>query len=68
MSKKLDLGNSKLTFGEANGEAMFPAEMEDLLEVVPTGGKILAKEENIIHLDKTEGQQGRGPSFFEKCS
>ena len=47
---------------------MLPTEMEDLLEVVPTGGKILAKEENIIHLDKTEGQQGRGPSFFEKCS
>ena len=55
MAKKLNLGNRKLTLGEANGEAMLPAVAEDLLEVVHVEGEILAKDENIIKVDKTEG-------------
>ena len=35
---------------------MLPAETEDLLEVIHVGGKILAEDEDIIHVDKTEGQ------------
>ena len=42
MTKKLNLGNHKLTVWEANGEAMLPAETEDLREVSHLGGKILA--------------------------
>ena len=55
MAKKLNLGNRKLTLGEANGEAMLPAVAEDLLEVVHVGGKILAEDKDIIHVYKTEG-------------
>ena len=36
--KKLNLRDSKLAFGEANGVAVHPAEAEDLLEVVNVGG------------------------------
>ena len=31
MAKELDLGNSKLTLGKANGEAMLPAETKTSL-------------------------------------
>ena len=55
MTKKLNLANHKLPFGEANGEAMFLAETEDISEVI-MGGKILAEDEDIIHVGKTEGQ------------
>ena len=55
MTKKLDLGNSKLAFGEANGEAMFRAE-SDFSEFIHMRGEILAEDENIIHKDKAEGQ------------
>ena len=54
MSKKLNLEDNKLTFGEANCEAVLPAEAEDLPEVVHVGGEILAKDENVINLVKTE--------------
>ena len=69
MTKKLDLGNCKLTFWEANGEAMFPAETEDFMEVIHVGGEILAEDENIIHLDEAEGQLTRTRSIMhERCS
>ena len=54
MAKKLNLGNRKLTLGEANGGAMLTAETEDLPEVVCVGGKILASNKDIIHLYKKE--------------
>ena len=54
MTKKLDLGNSKLTFGEANGEAMFRTETKDLSEAIHVGELIFAEDENIIHIDKAE--------------
>ena len=56
MAKKLNLGNRNLAIVEANGEAMLPAETEDLPEVVHVGGEILAEDEDIIHIYKTEGK------------
>ena len=47
MAKKLHLRNCKLPLGQANGEAMLPAEMEDLPEVVnvvKTEGKLTKDE------------------------
>ena len=55
MPKKLDLGDSKFTLGEANCESMIPAGTKDLSEVEDMGGELLAEDEDIIHLDKTEG-------------
>ena len=40
MPKELDLGNSKLTLWEENGEAVLPAQAEDLTKVVHVGGEI----------------------------
>ena len=54
MTKKLYLGISKLAFGEANGEAMFPVETEDLSEVIHLGGQIFAEDENIIQVDEAD--------------
>ena len=55
MPKKLDLGDSKFTLGEANCESMIPAGTKDLSEVEDMGGELLAEDEDIIHVDKTEG-------------
>ena len=41
MAKKLDLGNREFTLGEANGEAMLPAEKKNLPKVVHVGGEVL---------------------------
>ena len=54
--KKLDLGDSKLKFREANCEAVLLAKEKDFLEVVPMGGEIFAKDEIVIIVDKTEGK------------
>ena len=54
MTKKLYLGNCKFKFGEANGEAMFPAETEYLSEVIHMWGKIFPEDEDVIFVDKTE--------------
>ena len=35
---------------------MLPAETEDLPEVIHMGGEVLAKDENVINVDKTEGK------------
>ena len=35
---------------------MLPAETEDFLEVVLVGGEILSKDENVVHIYKTEGK------------
>ena len=51
---RTDLGDSKLTLGEANHETVLPPETKDLLEVVQVVGEILAKDENVINVDKTE--------------
>ena len=56
LAKKLNLGDSKFTLGEAYLETVLPAETEDLLEVVNVGGEVLAKDENVIDIDKTERQ------------
>ena len=37
MAKELDLGNSDLTLGKANGEAILTAKMKKLLEVIHVG-------------------------------
>ena len=66
--KKLNLEN---TLREANCEAMFPAEMEDLWEVVHMGREILAEDEDVIHEDKAfirESHLGQCPSYIEWCS
>ena len=55
-AEKLNLRNCKLALGEANGEAMLLAATEDLPEVIYVGGEVLANNENVIHVDKTEGK------------
>ena len=54
VAKKRDLGDSKLTLGEAYFETMLPTETEDLLEVVKVRGKISTEDEDVIHILKTE--------------
>ena len=54
MAKELNLGNSKLTLGKANGEVMLPAETKNLPEVIHVGGEVLGEDQDIIHVDKTE--------------
>ena len=54
MAKKLDLRDSKLTLGEAYTETVLLAETEDLSEVVHMRGEILAKDVNVINVNKTE--------------
>ena len=56
MTTKLNLRNHKLALGKANGEAMLPAETEDLLEVIHMGREVLAEDGNDLNLDKTEGK------------
>ena len=56
MAKELNLGNSKLTLGKANGEAMLPAETKNLPEVIHVGGEVLGEDQDIVHIDKTEGK------------
>ena len=55
MAKEHDLGNSKLTLGKANGEAMLPAETKNLLEVIHVGGEVLGEDQDIVQVDKTDG-------------
>ena len=47
--------DSKLTLGETCCETVLPAETEDLSEVVNLGGEVLAKDENVVHIEKTKG-------------
>ena len=54
MSQELNLGNCKLTFGEANGEATFTSDEEHSTEVVDVGGQILAEDENVVYVDEAE--------------
>ena len=55
MAKEHDLGNSKLKLGKANGEAMLPAETKNLPEVIHVGGEVLGEDQDIVRVDKTEG-------------
>ena len=56
MAKKHNLGDSKLTLRKAKCETMLPAETEDFTEVVYMGGEILAEDENLVNVDRAEGQ------------
>ena len=56
MVKELDLGNSKLTLGKANGEAMLPAETKNQPEVIRMGGEVLGEDQDTVHVDETEGK------------
>ena len=42
--EKLDLGHSKLTLGEANGQPMLTTEEKNFTEMVYVGGEILAED------------------------
>ena len=56
-------------FGEANGEAMLPAETKNLPKVVHVGGEVLGEDHDIIHLarrNRMEAHPKRGPSWVEK--
>ena len=44
VSEKLDLGHSKFTLGEANGQPMLMTEEENFTEMVYAGGEILAED------------------------
>ena len=61
MPTELYLGNNKLTLGEANGGALLSAEAKNLSEVVHVGREVLAKDQNFIHVDKTELKIPQGP-------
>ena len=54
MSKKFNLRNCKFTFGKSYCQPMLPAETEDLLEVVHMRGQISTKDEDVVHIHKTE--------------
>ena len=56
MAKKLNLGDSKLTFWKPNCQAMLLTEDKNLLEMVHMRREILGEEKDIVHLDKTEGK------------
>ena len=44
VSKKLDLGHSKFTLGEANGQPMLTTEEKNFTEMIYVGGEILAED------------------------
>ena len=56
MAKKLDLGQIKLTLGEANCQSMLTTEKKNLVEIVDAGGEISAEIQYIIHINETEGE------------
>ena len=55
MSKKLNLGHSKFTLGEANHQPMLTTEEKSLAEIVDVGGEILAENQYYVHVIETEG-------------
>ena len=56
MSKKLNLGDRKLTFQKPDCQAMLYTEDTILLEMILMRREILGEDMNIIHVDKTEGK------------
>ena len=56
MAKKLDLGHSKFTLGEANYQPMLTKEEKNLEETVKVGGEISAENQYIVHINEKEGE------------
>ena len=54
MSKKLDLGDSKLAFQKPDCQAMLPAEDKNLSKMIHMRREILEKDKDVIHVDKAE--------------
>ena len=44
VTEKLDLGHSKFTLGEANGQPMLTTEEKNFTEMVYVGGETLAED------------------------
>ena len=54
MTKKLNLGDSKLTFQKPNCQAMLPTEDKNLPEMIHMRREILGEDKDVIHVDKVE--------------
>ena len=61
MTKELNLGNSKLTLGKANGEAMLPSETKNFPEVIHVGGEVHHALKGVSSISKPK----RHPQKFE---
>ena len=56
MAKELGLRDSKLTFAHANCQALGPAQLQDVSEMLNMRGKVRAEDKNIININKRVGQ------------
>ena len=56
MTKKLNLGDSKLTFQKPNCQAMLPTEDKNLPEMIHMRTEILGENKDVIYLEKAEGK------------
>ena len=56
MTKELSLRNSKLTFAQANCQAMGTAELQDVSEILNMRGKVRTEDEDVIDINKIVGQ------------
>ena len=56
MAKELGLWDSKLTFTQANGQAMGMAQLQNVLEMQNMRGLVRAEDENSINIKETVGQ------------
>ena len=56
MAKEIGLRDSKLTFAQANHQAMGTAQLQDFSEMLNMRGYVRAEDKNIINIKKTVGQ------------
>ena len=56
MAKRLNLGDSKLSFWKLNCQALLPTEDKNLPEMVHMRREILGEDKDVIHKDEAEGE------------